>query len=251
MDLATVIGVVAGLGLIVASILVGGGGLGGFVDVGGMMIVGGGTLSAMLVMFPFSTVKSSVLIAMKAFQNKPHNPVGAIRQMVTLSKKVRKDGPLSLQSFKSSDAFLSKAIAMMVDGTDHNAIRSILTTEISQIRQRHQVGQTVFEQLGLLAPAFGMIGTLIGLVQMLKTLSDPSSIGPAMAVALLTTFYGAVFANLVAVPVAKKLEIRSREETTGLEIIVEGVISMVKKENPSVMFDKLNAFLNPKARIKR
>lgn len=251
MDFATVVGVLAGLGLIVSSILIGGGGLGGFVDIGGLMIVGGGTLSAMLVMFPFATVKSSVVIAMKAFQNKPHNPAGSIKQMVTLAKKVRKEGPLSLQSFKSSDRFLSKAIAMMVDGTDHNAIRAILTTEITQIRQRHQVGQTVFEQLGLLAPAFGMIGTLIGLVQMLKTLSDPSSIGPAMAVALLTTFYGAVFANLVAVPVAKKLEFRSREETVGLEIIVEGIISMVKKENPAVMFDKLNAFLNPKSRIKR
>lgn len=249
MDIATIIGVLAGLGLIGGSIMVGGS-LGGFVDVPGLLIVGGGTTAAMLVCFPFATVKNSVMIAMKAIKVKPHNPVKTIKQMVEISKKVRKEGPLSLQTFKSPDRFLSKAVAMMVDGMDYGAIRSILSNEISKIRERHQIGQAVFEQLGLLAPAFGMIGTLIGLVQMLKKLSDPSSIGPAMAVALLTTFYGAVFANLVAVPIAKKLELRSNEETIGLEIVMEGVVSIVKKENPAVVQSKLNAFLTPKTQIK-
>lgn len=250
MDIATVFGIVAGLGLIISAILMGGGGVGGFIDLPGFMIVGGGTASAMLVMFPFATIKSSVIIAKKAIQSRPHNPAQMIKQMVDLSKKVRKEGALSLQNFKSKDRLLNKGVTLMVDGADPNAMRGILSTEISHIRQRHQVGQAVFEQMGLLAPAFGMIGTLIGLVQMLKTLSDPSSIGPAMAVALLTTFYGAVFANLVAVPIAKKLELRSQEETLGLEIVMEGMLSIVNKENPSIIRDKLHAFLNPKAQTK-
>jgi len=249
-DIATIVGVVAGLGLIIGAIT-SGGDIGGFVDIPGLMIVAGGTASAMFVMFPFDTVKSSIMVGMKAVRVKPHNPKKIISQVVELAKKVRKEGPLSLQNFKTGDLFLQKAVMMLVDGADHNAMRAILTTEINQIRQRHQVGQTVFEQLGLLAPAFGMIGTLIGLVQMLKTLSDPSAIGPAMAIALLTTFYGALFANLVAIPVAKKLELRSREEVAGLEIIVEGIVGIAKKENPAMLRDRLNAFLNPKARLKK
>ncbi|MEE8484179.1 MAG: MotA/TolQ/ExbB proton channel family protein, partial [Nitrospinota bacterium] len=179
-----------------------------------------------------------------------HNPIKSIKQVVEISKKVRKEGPLSMQNFKTKDRFLKKAIGLMVDGMDYNAIREILSTEISYIRERHLIGQAVFEMLGILAPAFGMIGTLVGLVQMLKSLSDPSSIGPAMAVALLTTFYGAVFANLVASPIAKKLELRSKDETLGLEIIVEGIVGIVKKENPQMIQSKLNAFLKPKAQIK-
>ncbi|GMT42640.1 MAG: flagellar motor protein MotP [bacterium] len=250
MDIATIFGIAGGLGLIAAAILMGGSGLGGFLDIPGIMIVGGGTVSAMLVMFPFATVKNSIIVAKKAIRGKPQNPVRMIGQMVDLSKKVRKEGALSLQNFKSKDRFLNKAVALMVDGMDSGSIRGVLSSEISHIRERHQIGQTVFEQMGLLAPAFGMIGTLIGLVQMLKTLSDPSSIGPAMAVALLTTFYGAVFANLVAVPIAKKLELRSKEETEVLEIVMEGMVGIVRKENPSMIRDKLFAFLNPQAQTK-
>jgi len=249
MDFGTIIGLVAGLGLIFGAIMVGGD-IGGFVDVAGLLIVGGGTLSGSLVMFPMGQVIGSISVALNAMKVPPHNPLRIIKQMMEIAKKARKDGLLSLQSFKSSDRFLSKSIQMMVDGMDQNVIREVLSSEIHNLRQRHMTGAMFFEQVGLLAPAFGMIGTLVGLVQMLQNLSDPASIGPAMAVALLTTFYGALFANLICIPISKKLEIRSAEETVSLELIVEGVLSIAKKENPSIMKSKLTAYLQPKMQAK-
>ncbi|MDH5541455.1 MAG: MotA/TolQ/ExbB proton channel family protein [Nitrospinota bacterium] len=249
MDFGTLLGLILGLGLIFGAII-SGGDIGGFIDVPSIMIVFGGTLAGTMVMFPLSQVLGSIKVALNAMKVSGHDPARIIRQMMEIAKKARKDGLLSLQNFKSTDRFLNKAMQMTVDGMDQNVIREVLTTEIEKLRFRHMTGAQFFEQVGLLAPAFGMIGTLVGLVQMLQNLSDPSSIGPAMAVALLTTFYGAIFANLVCIPIAKKLEIRSAEETISLELIMEGVISIIKKENPSIMKSKLNAFLNPKLQHK-
>ncbi len=249
MDLATIIGVVMGISLVTASIMTGGD-IGGFINIPSILVVFGGTFSGTLIMFPMGQVIGSIKVAINTIKVKPNDPKKIIKIMVELSKKVRKDGALSLQTYKTPDKFLSKAIGMMVDGMDHHSIRAVLGTEIDKMKARHASGSELFDQVGLLAPAFGMIGTLIGLVQMLQQLSDPASIGPAMAVALLTTFYGALLANLFCIPIAKKLSIRSTEESVVLELIMEGVVSIVRKENPSLMRSKLNAFLVPSQQVK-
>ncbi|VAX16971.1 Flagellar motor rotation protein MotA [hydrothermal vent metagenome] len=186
---------------------------------------------------------------MKTFINKPQPTAEIIAVMVKLAAKVRKEGVLALEKEKVDDSFMEKAIRLLVDGIDQATIRTMLDNEVSAIQERHYNGSQVFEQIGTLAPAFGMIGTLIGLVQMLQSLSDPAAIGPSMAIALITTLYGALIANLLAIPFAKKLTIRSKEETFLKELMIEGVISMAKKENPNLMKSKLNVFLAPKIRV--
>lgn len=249
MDIATVLGLVAGVGLLGAAMSMGAGGLASFIDVPSVLVVIGGTSAATLVMFPMQAVGASFKILMKAFTHKPVTPDRVIEEMVSLAMVARKDGVLALEKKKVDDPFLAKGVRLLVDGVDQNTIRAMLDTEVRSIQDRHYDGSQIFEQIGTLAPAFGMIGTLIGLVQMLQTLSDPSAIGPSMAVALTTTLYGALIANLMAIPFAKKLAIRSKEETSIKELIIEGVVSMAKKENPNLMKAKLNAFLSPKLQV--
>ncbi|VAX20020.1 Flagellar motor rotation protein MotA [hydrothermal vent metagenome] len=250
MDIATVIGLLAGIGLLGASMSMGAGGIGSFVDVPSVLVVIGGTSAATLVMFPLQAVLQSFSTVLKAFQHKPEPHSDVIKSLIALSTTARKEGLLALEKKKIGDPFINKGVRLLVDGIDQNTIRSMLTTEVHAIQDRHQDGAQVFEQIGMLAPAFGMIGTLIGLVQMLQSLSDPSAIGPAMAISLTTTLYGALIANLVALPFAKKLSIRSKEETSIKEIIIEGIVSISKKENPNIMKAKLNAFLAPKQQAK-
>lgn len=249
MDIATIIGLLLGVGLLGSAMSMGAGGLSSFVDFPSILVVIGGTTAGTLVMFPLAAVMSSFKTLMKTFVHKPQSTAEIIGTMVKLAAKVRKEGVLALEKEKVDDLFLGKAIRLLVDGIDQATIRSMLDNEISAIQERHYNGAQVFEQIGTLAPAFGMIGTLIGLVQMLQSLSDPASIGPSMAIALTTTLYGALIANLLAIPFAKKLTIRSKEETSLKELIVEGVISMSKKENPNLMKAKLNVFLAPTIRI--
>lgn len=249
MDIATIIGLLLGIGLLGSAMSMGAGGLRSFVDFPSILVVIGGTTAGTLVMFPMRAVMSSFKTLMKTFVHKPQSTAEIIGVMVKLAAKVRKEGALALEKQKVDDPFLKKAIRLLVDGIDQATIRSMLDNEVSAIQERHYNGAQVFEQIGTLAPAFGMIGTLIGLVQMLQSLSDPGSIGPAMAIALTTTLYGALIANLLAIPFAKKLTIRSKEETALKEIIIEGVISMAKKENPNLMKAKLNVFVAPKIRI--
>jgi chemotaxis protein MotA len=249
MDIATVIGLVAGLGLIGSAMAMGAGGLGSFVDVPSVLVVGGGTSAAALVMFPLGEVFKSFSIGMKTFLYKAPNAQDTISTLMELALIARKDGLLALEKNIPADPFLAKGIRHLVDGIDQNSIRAMLETEVSAIQDRHADGAEIFNQIATLAPAFGMIGTLIGLVQMLKTLSDPSAIGPAMAIALITTLYGALIANLFCLPMSKKLTIRSKAETTVMELAIEGILSVAKKENPNLMKAKLNAYLSPKLRI--
>lgn len=249
MDIATIIGLTAGVGLLAAAMSMGAGGLSSFIDIPSVLVVIGGTSAATLVMFPLQAVLTSFSTLMKTFIHKPEVPADKIDQLTSLAVVVRKEGVLALEKKKIDDPFLAKGVRLLVDGIDQNTIRSMLETEVRSIQDRHSDGAAMFEQVGALAPAFGMIGTLIGLVQMLQTLSDPSAIGPSMAVALTTTLYGALIANLMAIPFAKKLSIRSKEETSIKELIIEGVISIAKKENPNLMKAKLNAFLSPKLQV--
>jgi chemotaxis protein MotA len=249
MDIATLLGILGGLGLIVTTVVLGGNVM-GFVDVPSLVVVVGGTMAAILVMFPMKTVIGSIKVAMKAFFAKEPDPDGLIKQIVELAELARKESLVAMEKANVSDEFLQKGVRLVADGSSPSLVGSIMESEISYMKRRHQRGQNVFKGLGSAAPAFGMIGTLVGLVQMLQNLSDPASIGPSMAVALLTTFYGAVMANLIFLPVARKLEERSMDEQFYMEVAVEGVLAIQNGEHPQLVKEKLQAFLSPAIREK-
>ncbi len=242
MDIATLVGLVGGLTLIVVSISMGSP-LTAFINVPGLMIVVGGTLMATLIMQKLNMVFSAFKIAMNAFFDRSVPPESLITQIVNLAQKVRKGGLLVLEQERIKHPFLERAVRMAVDGVDPQEISHTLKIEIDSLIERHERGQKIFRFMGSTSPAMGMIGTLIGLVQMLRTLDDPSSIGPAMAVALLTTFYGAVMAFLIFNPIADKLEERTKEERYNMEIILTGIEGIIKGINHLILQDKLVAYL--------
>lgn len=249
MDIATLIGIVGGLGLITIAILLGGS-LMAFVDVASVVIVIGGTITAILVMFPLEVVMGSMRIAMRTFRFNREDPVLTVEDICKLADKARRESLVALEKVPLEDEFLKKGVRMVADGSSQDQVQALLDAEISFMKQRHRRGQAVFKGLGSAAPAFGMIGTLVGLVNMLQNLSDPASIGPAMAVALLTTFYGAVLSNLVFLPMAKKLEERSFDEQLLMQLKMEGVLSILNGEHPQLIKEKLLAFLPPDLRPK-
>lgn len=248
-DIGSILGIVIGMGFVITGILADGT-IGDFIDPGSLMIVLGGTIAATLVAYPLKSVLEAVKIAGHAFSNKKEDPNEIIVEINTLANIARKEGLLALEeaSEEISEEFLKKGAMFIVDGTDPELVRSLLETELSFIEERHGNGQGIFQAMGAYAPAFGMIGTLIGLVNMLQKLDDPSSIGPSMAVALITTFYGSLFANLIFIPIANKLKLKSRDEILRKEIMVEGLLSIQAGENPRIIEEKLKAFLPPKAR---
>ncbi len=245
MDLATIIGFVSGIGLVVVSILMGSG-LGLFVNIPSMMIVGGGTLAATMISYPMQEFLMVIGLFIRVFIFKIQNTEEIIKNLVDISNKARKGGLLSIESElgKVKDPFMQKALQMSVDGVQTLAIAAIMQKEISMLQKTHKIGWEIFGSMGSYAPAFGMVGTLIGLVQMLATLDDPSTIGPKMAVAMITTFYGALVANLFFIPMSAKLKRRSDEETMNMKLVFEGVVSIREGEHPRIMEDKLNVYLS-------
>lgn len=250
MDLATILGILSAFGLVILSILMGSG-LKLFIDIPSVMIVFGGTLGCTLIHFPLKEVFGSIGVVRNAFfSNYMPASDSIIKQFVTLGVKARREGILALESEVKDikDAFLRKGLQLAVDGLEPQSIQEILDTEISYQSARHQIGADVFSTMATFAPAMGMIGTLIGLVQMLQSMEDPSKIGPAMAVALLTTFYGSMLANLICIPIAGKLRGRSKEEMQTKEMIIEGILSLTRGENPRILEQKMLAFVPPKMR---
>ncbi|MBP2026404.1 chemotaxis protein MotA [Acetoanaerobium pronyense] len=249
MDLSTIIGIVLGVALILFAILINGS-LGSFIDPASIMIVVGGTLAATLVAFPIPQVKDIIKLTRKTFANRDSNPGNIINDIIGLANKARKEGLLSLEEATESleDDFLKKGLMLVVDGTDPELVRNLLETELDFIEQRHKAGQGLFETMAVLAPGFGMIGTLIGLINMLQNLDNPDTIGPSMGVALITTLYGALIANLLFTPMANKLKVKSGEEILEREIMVEGLLSIQAGENPRIIEEKLKAFLPPSLR---
>ncbi|MGW8195614.1 MAG: motility protein A [Desulforhopalus sp.] len=249
MDLSTVIGIGAAFGLMIMAILQGGP-LIIFVNLPSVLIVFGGTLGNTLVHYPFNNVFDAFNVAKKTILHKEMSANVLIVQLMAFADKARKEGILALQGAMEQveDDFLKKAMQMAVDGQEPETLRSMLNTEIEYIQVRHGKGAEIFTSIASYAPAMGMVGTLIGLVQMLQTIDDPSSIGPAMAVALLTTFYGAVIANVVCLPMAGKLRNRSASEVLIKTLIIEGMQSILSGENPRIMEQKLHAFIAPKLR---
>lgn len=245
MDIATVIGIIAGFICVVGSIVSGGDAM-AFVNIPSMMIVVGGMLSATLIHFSLAQVLTIVSVTKKTFLFKLPNKNELIQKMVNYAAINRRDGSLALEQHISgaNDDFLIKGLKMVVDGQSEDIIEKQLGMEISNLQERHTVGKKILEFMGASAPAFGMIGTLIGLVQMLGALEDPSSIGVGMATALITTFYGAFLANLVFIPLAGKLGIRSKDEAFLREMMVEGVIGIANGEAPTAVQERMHTFLS-------
>lgn len=246
MDIATVIGLILGFSVIVAAILMGGGAL-IFVHVPSFILVVGGMLCSVLIHFSMKQFLSIFTVMKKTFTAKVKRPNEIIQQMVNYAAISRRDGALALeeQMRKTDDTFVVKGLQMLVDGQEEDVIRAMMELEIQYLQERHGVGKKILEFMGASAPAFGMIGTLVGLVQMLQNLSDPSGIGAGMAVALITTFYGAVLANLVFIPLAGKLGLYSKAEALAMEMTVEGICTISRGENPTVVREKMQAFISP------
>ena len=250
MDIGLLGGIIAGFALVIFGIVSGGTALTDFIDVGSVLIVVGGGISATFVQMPLADMLGIGKTFGKALKNPEFNTGQIIDKVIELANVARREGLLALEEAvdEVNDEFLKKGVMLIVDGTDPEMVKSILETELSNMMDRHARGRSSFEALGSLMPAFGMIGTLVGLVAMLNNLSDPSSIGPSMAVALLTTFYGSLFANLIFIPIAGKLKIKSGEETLVKQVMIEGLLSIQAGENPRIIEEKLKAFLSPSIR---
>lgn len=251
MDLATIIGVISGIVLIVVSIEISGD-LINFWSFSGILIVLGGTIAATLINFPLNKVIGTFKVARIAFQNQTLEPDKTINILVNFAEKARREGLLALEADAEEldEPFLKKGIQLIVDGTDPELVRNILETELTFMEDRHKQSANIFEAMGASAPAFGMLGTLIGLIIMLGHLDDPSMIGPGMAVALVTTFYGSILANLIFLPIAGKLKVRSNEEALNKILMLEGILSIQAGENPRIVAEKMKSFLEPSLREK-
>ena len=249
MDIATIIGILGGFTL-VAVAMASGGGLGWFMDGPSAMIVLGGTFGAALINYPLSDIMGVIKVARNAFLKREHQVMEVINLLIEMSKVSRRKGILALQGMviRLKDPFLIKAVELMVDGVEPSDMVNILETEINFISERHRLGAEIFTTLGNFAPAMGLVGTLIGLVQMLRHMNDPGSLGPSMAVALITTFYGVVLANLIFLPIAGKLKTRSARELLIKQLIIDGVMSIQSGDNPRVVEQKLHSFIAPDKR---
>lgn len=252
MDLATLIGIVSAFALVLLSIMMGSG-LGLFIDLHSAMIVLGGTMGSTMIHYPLKDVMGVFKVLKNVFFSRVWSGEEIIDRFIEFSRKSRREGLLSLESdaWRVNDGFLAKALQLAADGTEPEAIREILETEIDYLQERHKTGADILSTMATFFPAMGMIGTLIGLIQMLKTMEDPSTIGPAMALALVTTFYGCVGANLLCLPMAGKLRKRSQEESLIKEMVIAGIISIANGENPRIVEQKLHAFIPPSLRESR
>jgi chemotaxis protein MotA len=249
MDLASLIGVVLGLVLVLVAIMMGGP-LSIFWDSPSVMIVFGGTIASILTCFKLSAVLSVMGVVKKVLLYPLPTPTEEIERIVSFSNLARKEGLLALEEKleELDDEFMKKGLRLIIDGFPGPTVREILEIDLVNLMGRHAQGKSILETMGSMAPAFGMIGTLIGLVQMLQNMSDPSSIGAGMAVALLTTFYGAFTANLFYIPFATKLDNRSKEEVALKGLMVEGIIAIQAGDKPALVKEKLKSFLSPKER---
>jgi chemotaxis protein MotA len=250
MDLATIIGFVSGTILIIIAIVMGGS-IVMFVNAPSLLIVVGGTIATILIKFKLDDVRGSLNVALNAFRVKMDDPERIIAEMAGFARIAKKEGLIALEKEKPANPFAAKALRYLSDGYDENMIEEMLKKDIRLTIQRHTIGQNVFKALGDTAPAWGMIGTLIGLVQMLSSMDDPASIGPAMAVALLTTLYGAILANFIFLPLADKLGLRSEQESLTKGIVVEAAMAINRGLSPMVLEESLRIFLTPRERQRK
>jgi len=248
MDLATILGLLGAFGLI--GMAIGPASMGSFIDTPSILIVVAGSIMVVLLRSSLGEFLGALKVMGKTFKNKLDKPENLIKQLVELADIARKDGMIALEGQDIANPFMAKGIGMLVDGTAPDMIKKSLTKDIQSMRNRHRGGADIFSYWGEVAPAMGMIGTLIGLVQMLANMADPKAIGPAMAVALLTTMYGAILANVFCIPMSQKLRNQSDLETANCELIIEAVLFIQSGGNPRILTDFLSSFLSPKVRAK-
>ena len=250
MDIATLVGVIVAFGLVIAACLMDGSSITWFVNYPSLMIVGGGVIGATLLAYPLKDVLGVVNVVKNVLFAKEQTPGALISLLVSFAQKARREGILSFEATvkELEDPFLKKGLQLAIDGMESSAIEEILTTEVKFVENRHKIGSDIFMSMGAFAPAVGMLGTIIGLIQMLMNMSDPSAIGAPMAVALLTTFYGTMAANLMFIPIATKLRRRSSQEVLIKRMVIEGVLSIQLGDNHRIVEQKLKAFLPPALR---
>jgi chemotaxis protein MotA len=250
MDRGTLIGFLLGVGLLVMVIALGPNPR-IFLYPPSMVVVFGGVMASTLIRFPLSAVRSALDVASRAFFTQAQVAQAVVTEVVGLSQRARREGIKGLEKHLPSDPFMRKGVLMVVDRADREYISDVLTQELHSTQERHSMGQEIFRFIATSAPSFGMIGTLIGMVQLFVSIKDPSGIGQGMALSLLSTFYGAVLAYLVAVPLAGKLEHRSREEFLNKRLMLEGVLGIADEMNPSPLEEALNASLAPRHKTRR
>jgi len=245
MDIATIAGIIIGTASILISIMRDGSPQ-SFWDPASVFCVLGGGIGSVFISYRMSEIKSISKVVAKAFSNKKKSNDEIIRLLVRLSQKARREGLLALESDRENidDDFIKESLQLIVDGVEPEMIRECMDLEIATLEARHKKGQGLFNTMAALFPAWGMIGTLMGLINLLKSLDDVSKIGPAMALALVTTFYGAILAYFICMPIANKLKIKSEEEIQQKELIIEGILSIQAGENPRLMEHKLKTFLS-------
>jgi chemotaxis protein MotA len=247
-DLATLIGLLGSFGIVVAAMVLGGSAL-VFLNVPSLLIVVGGSLMVVLMKFSLGQFLGAIKVATKAFIFKLDKLEEMIPSIVELADTARKGGLLALEGKEIGNEFLQDGIKLLVDGHDGAVVQEVMSKDMKQAVERHSWGAKVFTALGDVAPAMGMIGTLVGLVQMLSNMDDPKSIGPAMAVALLTTLYGAMLANMVALPIADKLDLRKTEEGRLKSMCIDALMAIQAGQNPRVIESMLKAYLAPSKRV--
>lgn len=249
MDMGTLGGIILGSILIVGSIAMGGAGK-SFIDIASVMITLGGSLAALLISFPLPKVKAVFAVTKKTLNSGSLEIVPWYTTLIDMATIARRDGILALEEKLDgiSDEFLKRGLQMIVDGSPADAVKQIMEMEIENMEMRHNIGHEIWKNLGNYGPAFGMIGTLIGLVNMLQNLSDPSKIGSGMAVALITTFYGALMANLFCIPLQIKLEQRTQEEVHLKNMLLSGILSIQSGDSPRMVGEKLEVYLSPAER---
>ena len=243
MDFASFIGIISGLALIVGAIFYGSSDFSIFINIPGIMIVIGGTIAATLVTFQFKDTMAALRAMLIVFAQDKQDPQAMISTMLSLTKIARREGLIALSRVDADSPFLKRALGMASDASDEEYIRKTLQADIDSLKMRHYVVQDVFKKMGTYAPAFGMLGTLIGLIQMLAQLDDPETIGPSMAVALLTTFYGSLLATVIFNPIAGKLKARTILEIQTLEIIRDGTVSLLGSNNYLAVYERLSSYV--------
>ena len=250
MDRGTLIGFLLGLGLLVL-VIAWGPNPRIFLHPSSVVVVFGGITASTLIRFPLSNVRSALAVASRAFFTQAASPHAVVTHLVALSQRARREGVLGLEKHLPDDPFMRQGVRMVVDQVGRDYLHDVLAQEIHATQERHALGQEIFRFIAVSAPSFGMVGTLIGMVQLFVSIKDPAGIGQGMALSLLSTFYGAVVAYLFAVPISGKLELRSREELQNKRLILEGILGIAGEMNPTQLEEQLNASLAPRHKTRR
>jgi len=248
MDFGTILGLIGGVYVLYWSIVSDGGSISSFVNPHPIVVVLGGTSVIIIMKFGIGRCLAAFKTAIHAFIFKKFSPQAIIEESVKMAEAARKGGLLSLEGMEINHPFLKKGVQLLIDGHEPDVVRKILSKEMNLTVERHMWSQKVFKSIGEAGPAMGMIGTLLGLVIMMSNMSDPKAIGPAMAIALLATLYGAVMANMVALPIAEKLELRSTEERTAKALVIDALMGIQAGQNPRVIEEALKNYLPSKGR---